>query len=459
MDIARIVNLLRLFMLVFPVLLIIAAGICLIRVPSGEKKKSVRARMGKIRENALLWLTACVLYTACFAGISIVQQRLQNSITIGLNYEEASKGLTPNGTRFNSYDIVDDEVLNQAIEDGGLGNISVSELRSTLDVQPLQSEETLSEDQYYMSTEYVLSYEASLKTILLDGKNIVESVANAFYNSFVEEYTRKTDILEIDYTDVDEADYLDKVDILEKQITAVQNYLWTCNTEGQNYVADDNETFASLASKIADYQDVELERLRSYILTKGLSNDSGRQLAKLNYENLIRDISYQRDTADYDVRLETIDMYERDMATIVLVPTTDDEGEFYMSRTKVAVDDFADEADLSSQSAAQTQQEIENNRYAISQLNSASASDDEYETADDMIEAFKATLTDYAERALEMVKDYDTQTSGNYLVVSSNSTGVMQGIIKNSVIVFAGIVVSLALLIAVFPEHQKRRVR
>src|SRR5699024_4525998 len=164
----------------------------------------------------------------------------------------------------------DDEVLNQAIEDGGLGNISVSELRSTLDVQPLQSEETLSEDQYYMSTEYVLSYEASLKTILLDGKNIVESVANAFYNSFVEEYTRKTDILEIDYTDVDEADYLDKVDILEKQITAVQNYLWTCNTEGQNYVADDNETFASLASKIADYQDVELERLRSYILTKGL---------------------------------------------------------------------------------------------------------------------------------------------------------------------------------------------
>ena len=258
---------------------------------------------------------------------------------------------------------------------------------------------------------------------------------------------------------MDEADYLDKVDILEKQITAVQNYLWTCNTEGQNYVADDNETFASLASKIADYQDVELERLRSYILTKGLSNDSGRQLAKLNYENLIRDISYQRDTADYDVRLETIDMYERDMATIVLVPMTDDEGEFYMSRTKVAVDDFADEADLSSQSAAQTQQEIENNRYAISQLNSASASDDEYETADDMIEAFKATLTDYAERALEMVKDYDTQTSGNYLVVSSNSTGVMQGIIKNSVIVFAGIVVSLALLIAVFPEHQKRRVR
>ena len=74
MDIARIVNLLRLFMLVFPVLLIIAAGICLIRVPSGEKKKSVRARMGKIRENALLWLTACVLYTACFAGISIAEQ-------------------------------------------------------------------------------------------------------------------------------------------------------------------------------------------------------------------------------------------------------------------------------------------------------------------------------------------------------------------------------------------------
>ena len=66
-------------------------------------------------------IIACVLYLACLSAITFINHRLESSITIGLNYPEASKGLNPNGTRFNTYDIIEDSVLEAAIADGNLG--------------------------------------------------------------------------------------------------------------------------------------------------------------------------------------------------------------------------------------------------------------------------------------------------------------------------------------------------
>lgn len=460
MDIAAIIRLCRYGLILLPVLLLFAAAAFFVQIPNLGKKRTVRERLRNLKKHGKMWVMVCVLYAACFALVSILQARVENDITIGLNYAGASGGLTPNNTRFNSYDIIGDEVLEQAIEDGGLDGITAKELQATLSVDPLQAEdddEALAEEQYYISTEYVLRYEASLKTLFLDGNQVVESVAQAFAGQFYDRYSRKTDALEMDEAKVDEADYLDKVNILDRQISGVQNFLWKCSAEGENYVSEDGETFASLAKKISDYQTVELERIRAYILTKGLSSDEDRQLAKLEYENLIKDLNYQKNTADYEVRLETIEMYERDMATIVLVPTTDEEGEFYMSRTKIAVDDFADEADVSSQTAAKTLNEIENNRYAISQLAGTEASETDFETADGMIASFQETLSGYADQAMKMAVDFDAKTKGNYIVLTSDQDKFFKGLVRRGGMLTGAMLFSTALVIMAFPVSKKKR--
>lgn len=453
MSILGIVKAIKLCITILPVVLIIAAGICSIHISDGERKK-FGIKKEKLKKNAKKGILFCLLFLVSFGVINFLEHRLQNSITIGLNYAEASQGLNPNGTRFNSYEIIDDEVLEQAIEDGKLGGVSVEELRAALTVEPLQADQELSTDQYYVSTEYVLNYASTFKTILLDGNSVVESVAKAFKNKFVETYSRKTDVLQLDFTKVDEADYLDKVAILEKQITGVQNYLWKCNSESAEYHNADNETFSSLATKVSDFQSVAIENLQAYILTKGLSNEKDRQLSKLGYENLIKDITYKKSIADYDVRLETIDMYERDMASIVLVPTRDDAGEFYMSRTKVAVDDFADEADTASQLAAQIQLEIQNNEYAIEQLNNSKASKSEYTTADNMVEAIKNALQNYADKALEMIEDFDSKTRGDFLVLTSNEDAFWDSFIRNEVVMGVGMLVALILFYIAVPDSK-----
>lgn len=428
MDVTVIIRMSRNFLYILPVLLIIVAVLYHMRfsgINMNEKGNRRKHSAYRIKKNAVKIGIVSLLYIICFIGVNYLDQRISGYITVGLNYAEASQGLNPNGTRFNSYDIIDDDVLSRAIEIGNMGDISVEKLRKTLTVEPVQASNSISLDQYYVSTEYLLSYHASSDTIWLQGSNVVESVAAAYEENFSEIYTRKTDVLEMDFSNLDEADYLDKVDILETEASNLQSYLWILYQETGNYTYENSETFASLANKIQDYQSVEMERLESYILTKGISNNTGRQLAKLNYENLISDITYQKNLADYNVRLETIDMYERDMASIVLVPTRDEEGEFYMSRTKIAVDDFADEADQSSQSAALIKQEIDENKYAIQQLSSETATESDYETIDQMISSITSTLYSYSDRAVEMINSYDEEHKGDFLIFSKINNSAM----------------------------------
>lgn len=64
----------------------------------------------------------------------------------------------------------------------------------------------------------------------------------------------------------------------------------------------------------------------------------------MQYVNYRLDTSQRKDMAAHDVRIEAINMYNAYMTRFVLIPTYDVDKEFYMSKTKVGVDYFADEA-------------------------------------------------------------------------------------------------------------------
>ena len=98
------------------------------------------------------------------------------------------------------------------------------------------------------------------------------------------------------------------------------------------------ETFTSLEKKINSFRDVQIERYRAFVLENGLVRDRTQYISKLNYINRISNIYYMKHLTAYQVRLEAIDKYERDMASVVLVPTEDENREFYMSRTQIGVE-------------------------------------------------------------------------------------------------------------------------
>lgn len=451
MEMNRIVTIAKLVLLALPVVLFLMGVLFASRTP--DKKKG-KLRQGLVKA-CVLALVIAIAYVACFIGVRQVQSNLEGSVTIGLNYAKASRGLNPNGTRFNTYDILSDEVLEKAIANAGMGDLTPRQLRAALSVEPLEAG-GVSAERYYVATEYVLRYTATENTQHLNGSAVVEAVAAAYYDSFTARYSRKTVVMEPDFGRVAEADYLDKVKLLDKYAADISAYLEMCSDENMAYTYNDGETFSSLAAKVESLSKVELERLESYILVKGLSRNADQQLAKLSYLNLMKDINADKNSVAYNIHLDAIEMYERDMATIVLIPTRDDEGEFYMSRAKVGVDVFADRAEDYSKDASNAKSYISANNYAISQLSASEATDADYATADAMVEAICTNLSAYAQKGLDMAADYDANTAGQQMTLSLSEYDLLsKGNLLKYAFLFVVMGVSGGIFFAALPNRKR----
>lgn len=447
----KFVTIVKLGLLALPVVLFLAGVLLATRTPNKKTGSLCQA----LKRVWVLALVLAMVYVGCFIGVRQMQSNLEGSITIGLNYSKASRGLNPNGTRFNTYDILSDEVLEKAIADAGMGDLTPRQLRASLSVEPLEAG-SLSHEQYYVATEYVLSYTATEKTEHLNGSEVVKAVAAAYRDSFLQQYSRKTVVMEPDFGAVMELDYLDQVELLEKYASDISGYLDMCSNESKTYTYTDGETFRSLAAKVDSLSDVELERLNAYILVKGLSVNADQQLSKLNYLNLMKDITADKKSVSYTIHLEAIEMYERDMATIVLIPTRDDTGEFYMSRAKVGVDDFADQAEDFSKDASSAKSYISTNNYAISQLSASTATEADYATADAMVEAICANLSAYARKGLAMVADYDANTTGEKLTLSMSEYDLLsKGNLMKYAFLFVLMSVSGGIFLAALPRRKQ----
>lgn len=453
MEMNKIVTISKLVLFVLPVILLVAGVLLATRTPD---KKKARLRQAPKKVWALA-LVLAIVYVGCFMGVRQMQSNLEGSITIGLNYARASRGQYPNGTRFNTYDILSDEVLEKAIADADMGDLTPRRLRETLSVEPLEAG-TVSAERYYVATEYVLNYTATKYTQHLDSAVVVEAVASAYYDSFIQQYSRKTVVMEPDFSRVEEVDYLDKVELLDKFAADISGYLDMCGDESKTYAYADGETFNSLAAKVDSLSEVELERLESYILVKGLSRNADQQLSKLNYLNLMKDIKADKNSASYNIYLEAIEMYEQDMATVVLVPTRDEDGEFYMSRTKVGVDIFADKAEDYSKEASSAKSYISANNYAISQLSASSATEADYATADAMVEAICTNLSAYAQKGLAMVEEYDANTNGPILTLHMSEYNMLsKGNLMKYAFLFVLMGASSGIFFAALPKRKQSK--
>lgn len=460
--IMKISKLLDYVMIGIPLLLSL---LCLTGILAQGKKNIVdtlKTGMRHFKRRFWIIILAGVIYIAFFVLSLEITRMTEATIRIGLNYPSSSSGLNPNNTKFSVSEILDDDVLEAAIVKGGFSGVTAEELKGCLLVTPVDDGETISIDQYYISTEYNLEYAASWKTRSLDPEKVVNSVAECYYEKFIQMYSRKTNILEMDFSDTDNTDYLDMADIIDAKADSVQTYAVMLQAESRSFQSEETgETFTSLEKKINSFRDVQIERYRAFVLENGLVRDRTQYISKLNYINRISNIYYMKHLTAYQVRLEAIDKYERDMASIVLVPTEDENREFYMSRTQIGVDYFAREAEERLSQATKEQLGIATNNYTITQMLNSTAEDAKYRQAEEMLSGLENELTYYAQLMKTTLQEYDKKTSGDYLsLVYVNSRDLKftdRFQVKKGAVYTAIFLVFSVLLMFVLPVREKRR--
>ena len=388
-------------------------------------------------------LCSALVFVCCFAGETAAQIWAPDMLLV-FNYEEAARGQNPNVTRFNESGILSEDILEKVIQRGDL-KISKEQLADCLALStPLDKEglDVTQESDLKISTEYWIS--CSEKVALYDTKPrvVLELLANVYWEDFVRSYAENDSVLDLSFEETDGMEYLDIKAYLQMQANKLRNYLPRYSIESSSFhVEGGEETFASLSKKIDNYIDIQLERYEAFVLENGLAGNRNTYRSRMQYANRLLDTEQRKDMAAYDVRIETINMYNAFMTRFVLIPTYDEDKEFYMSKTKVGVDYFAEEAKEYLASATEAVEEMEHNSYASAQIGASAAVSDVYARADEQVEELKAELVSLSSKCRELCNAYISEKRDGYIQMSFTSFSA----VKNGVMaVFWAILFAVA---------------
>lgn len=388
---------------------------CMFKGRKHLNKDSLQRGLHVLWKKKILVIALGVIFCGAFCGTEYYINSRLPVLQIKLNYEEASKGQNPNGTRFNSSRILSDQLLNEVIQRGNF-SITSEELSRCLYLSSGFDTRPVSSTDLKVATEYWVAPSRRILSYGIDGRELMNILGDVYYESFLEEYTENDSILQLSFEDMERWDYLDITSYLRVEATKLRHYMDNYSAKDSSYRdSESGESFASLREKIDNFINVDLERYNSYVLQNGLSKDGQEYMNQMDYENRLLQVDRERNMAAYNVRLEAIDLYDSQMARIVLVPTSDQSEEFYMSRTKIGVDYFADEADLALQTATELQVEMDNNTYARNQLAAAAAEENAYTMVETMLDEMKAQLTLLSEQALRLTDTYIKERRDGYL--------------------------------------------
>ena len=376
-------------------------------------------------QHRFVYLTILILVT-CSTSLVMYRQKARTAkMLVALNYEEATRGLYPNNTRFNISLIKSEDVLDRAIAKAGLeGQITaldmadhITALASNVNGMQLPSDTT----SYKIATTYTITYEKNDELgPRISAKDMLGLIVEAYKDVFYEDYTYVEVGIAPDWSECEEQEYMEIGSFFEKECRMLRRFLNTnANENGTFRSARTGETFTSLRQKVDNFITIDLEKYDSYVLQSGLSKNRERYISKLEYQNFLKNINYQKLMAEYQNRLHTIEIYDSALTAVVLIPTLDTQNNFYMSRTKVAIDYQATAAESANANGNDTLAVIQKNEYAIRQMRSQTANTpSSIATAQSMIQDMKQKLETLIETTKILNKEYVRYKTKNYLTIS-----------------------------------------
>ena len=373
------------------------------------------------------WILIFVIVISGVFGI-FNHMKAKHSVTsiVALNYSEASQAQNSNGTRYNMAEIICDEVVEKAIEMGALENVTVKQLKNCLCVYPYIQGDVNDKSNYHISTEFIVEYHASKHTDHLDAENVITLITSAYKEYYTEKYTDNFSLTsKEDKPDYSAMEYMDIVTYFNKETTAVLNYLYGLAEKGPSFVTKNNTTFHAIAQKVHQFKETQIDQnLKSLVLQHGVVRDKDSYIERLSYQNKNTDFDRKRNKASFDICNQAIDMYSEEMTRVVLVPTWDDGGKYYMGRTKVGIDELSVMATTFSNNIASNEKEIMDNNLVIGKMKGSSGNTSANAEADALIIAIDKSIDDFTNEAITAGREYSNYRMNQCIAVSISGTSL-----------------------------------
>lgn len=415
----------------------------------GKGRRSLHNALEAFWKRRIVILVSFLIIFAALCGFHYIRNLHTACTILSLDYEEASKGLTPNQTRFNIFEIRSGEVMERLIDCAGLeGKTTTEELSKCVSVQATH-DKSISGSVNYISTSYIVRVTDNGSFGGITAEDMLSLLCRAYREYFVEHYGFNHSILSFDVDDLKFNDeYLMKVDLLALKCSQMENYVQLRGRESKNF-QDPNTgiTFSALEQRVSTFYSYDLARLRSYIIENGIANDKTGLISMLDYKIRMDSLMHSKMMAAYEEDIKGIQMYDTAMSAVVMIPTQDETTQYYMSKTKTGMDKMALHAEAQLTGAAERLKQIEYNRYLTEKLKAGSSNRTKTEKADAMILEMEASLEALASDIQAVDSAYSSSKSRNYIGFSdvnadfAEQTGLLPSLLYAIMIVFAAFIV------------------
>lgn len=424
-----------------------------------RSKNVTKSEFFKIFKSTRPVSVAILIFVIVLSGTFAVfnHMKAKHSVTavVALNYSEASGAQNSNGTRYNMAEIICDEVVEKAIEIGAFENVTVKQLKNCLSVYPYVQGDVNDKSNYHISTEFVVEYHASKHTDHLDAENVIALITSAYKEYYIEKYTDNFSLTDKeDKPDYSEMEYMDIVTYFNKETTSVLNFLYGMAEKGPSFVTKNNTTFHAIAQKVHQFKETQIEQnLRSLILQHGIARNKDNYIDRLSYQNKNTDFDMQKNNVSFDLCNQAIDMYSEEMTRIVLVPTWDESGKYYMGRTKVGIDELSVMATAFSNNVASNEKEIMDNNLIIEKMQSISTDTLANAQADELILSIDKSIDTFTAEAIGAGREYSDYIMNQCIAVSISGVSLFSEL--KTIIIFMMLAYISAISFAVSKKFPK----
>ena len=340
---------------------------------SGKVSKKIRKHKTIMKRNPAGWLVAgLVLAFVVCCLIAVYQMTNSRYVIITVNSASVSKGQNPDGTAFDIYEILSDEVLTAASEklNGGIHaddlkrHLSVSDALTSETNQQLQ--QSIRDGEYenvYFPTSYRLTYTIVTDEISLDGitqrvqeylaglagpdmDTILQAVAQSYQDFYAKSYLAYDAMFEIDWERIDAMDYYNRAEAIRTETMRIFRFLQDKVNENPAAGASSvNLTYGDLCNDLWQLISVDIENHQAYIIQNNITTSRDELLRQFRYMEEIHKEEKERRTEEYLILSEAVDMYDSTTTKVVFIPALDQDDSFYMNRTKVGLDYLVESAD------------------------------------------------------------------------------------------------------------------
>lgn len=339
---------------------------------SPEKSGEIRKRKTSGKRNPIrVYLLAFVLvFTVCCLS-AVFQMTNSRYVTVTVNSASVSKGQNPDGTAFDIYQVLSDEVLEAASKKLD-GEITAAELKRHLSVSDAltaeanqQLKQSILDGEYentYFPTVYRLTYTSVSDKTDKDSlgqrmrayfygsaanvDRILKAVTESYQEIYAASYLAYDAMFEIDWATIDTMDYYNRAEALRKEAMRVVHFLQDkANENPVAGAASEALTYGDLSNDIWQLIQVDIENHQAYIIQNSITKSRKELLRQFRYMEELQKEEMERKTEAYLILDEAVDMYDSTTTKVVFIPALDQDDSFYMNRTKVGLDYLVESAD------------------------------------------------------------------------------------------------------------------